>query len=1030
MKLEKLKAERENILKAELAAWLHDVGKLSTEFVTEHSVGKISGEKWHHELVLRRVLRKIKEAIGKDWQRITKSEVRQWMENEFSLAIPDEKRGRPFPNHNRSDFPSKLSTYLKRSPATGDDKTREQLIEIARQIVSEKRISPDFFAEGFYNFCEHAGISIGNESIYIVDIIEQHGDPVEAKSKLVCLFKPPGCDGIDSAMDKGRAESPQGEEIFIATAFGFEEFRLRHLNCLRKALSAKFDLSHENYPVRRKYFLEILRRVFSKALGETRRAANDVTLWDHSYSVGALYKSLAAWIMLDRDQVPEVTEFMQNGQWMGRLWRLFSIRTNGLEYLLSTPSIPDIKARQDLLRDAWNKVQHLLEEEYPLGLEVYRDENGSVFVVPDLDIFGLTHSTNNHKSLREYMLEAFQSGTVKDDPCLAISGEIVPVFCLDKNPWDGQSKLPPVGEHLKDTPISQSDPKWLTQQWCNLPKLRERCTVCGLRPQGPSQKAIERKVCDVCEKRREDRAKEWAANIGRAFISTIWIDEVADKNGRIALIVGKFDLQHWLDGTLVQTLAVRDPKKVSKTEEIAKNPSFARLRRIWETTKRFWEKVKNKILPHIISQRDKRIFIKGQLSRKLGPYHAYEIEIRGQRVAVLWDEDREGLWIIENPEYFKERFGIELKDELKNIRSLDIYEPSEYGKKRKSDIAMSNVEIEMPSESGYTPFIPILSEPQVFMAIVPANKAFEVVKAIKEKYEREMGKVRNRLPLHIGVVYAYRKMPLRAIMDAGRRMLKQKEGNIIWQVSDLSQKCIERGDDLPRRFKDDKNGQFKKWLEISIKTNNRTLTWHVPALMGNGETEDCWYPYVFLIQNDEPKNKTRYFNKGANPWNSDHSWLVHAGELEPGDKIYFTPATFDFEFLDSNARRFEIAYDEDGRRKDCLTKPYLLDEIPVLEKIWNFTISRLSSNQIFVIRDMIEAKRENWFEKPEESLYDEGFKEFCTDLFVNAEWQRRKPDKSELEWLTDMAVCGYFTDAIYLFHHVMKDRVEDHTETQ
>jgi len=35
-----------------------------------------------------------------------------------------------------------------------------------------------------------------------------------------------------------------------------------------------------------------------------------------------------------------------------------------------------------------------------------------------------------------------------------------------------------------------------------------------------------------------------------------------------------------------------------------------------------------------------------------------------------------------------------------------------------------------------------------------------------------MGKVRNRLPLHLGVVYAHRRTPLRAVLGAGKRMLR------------------------------------------------------------------------------------------------------------------------------------------------------------------------------------------------------------------------------------------------------------------
>ena len=60
------------------------------------------------------------------------------------------------------------------------------------------------------------------------------------------------------------------------------------------------------------------------------------------------------------------------------------------------------------------------------------------------------------------------------------------------------------------------------------------------------------------------------------------------------------------------------------------------------------------------------------------------------------------------------------------------------------------------------------------MALVPADKALDVAQAIKTKYETEMGKVRNRLPLTLGLVFAQARTPLAAVLDAGRRMLKRK----------------------------------------------------------------------------------------------------------------------------------------------------------------------------------------------------------------------------------------------------------------
>ncbi len=746
--------------------------------------------------------------------------------------------------------------------------------------------------------------------------------------------------------------------------------------------------------------------------------------------------------------------------------------------MLSAPSIPDLKTRQELLQDAWNRVQHLLEEEYPLALEVYRDENGPVFVVPDINnLLELTDSDRNGKTLREFILERFRQGTVQNDPHLALEGEAIPEFA-DEKPWDGQSILPPIGDHLGKEPILQVDPHWVAVRWRNLTKLQERCTVCGLRPQGPSPKAKRRGRCDVCEKRRTGRAERWAS---QELHTTIWLDEVADRHGRVALLVGSFDLNPWLDGTLVRSLAVRNPEKVpdrTQTEKITKNPSFARLRRIWETTRKFWEEAL-KDTEQGLGKRS-RILLKGTLQKgSLGPYHAYELEIQDRKVAVLWvpedaeDEEgnalehRGGFWVIENLDYLDNVYGRSFRKIVHELagQTLKVYEPTEYGRpgREQATFTIAREDGVQDAATRYTPLIPILAEPRTFMALVPADKAFEVVKAIKTKYEREMGRVRNRLPLHLGIVFADSHQPLRTILDAGRRMLKRPSPVLIGKVQNVKRfgqpnhpnetkgwralRLLRRADLLKHQ-----QNQFRVLIGVRIEDvgdeqTHRDFIWYVPAVMGNGQTEDHWYPYVFWVQDKEgntnPVNATekrgRYY-QAPNPFNPNEEgnpqlgWLVHAGELQRGDRIYFTPATFDFIFLDHSGKRFEIAYDDKGLRLGASNRPYLLDKLEDLEACWSLLTNgkrhaqdqgkpawRLSSRQIHQIRDAIEQKREEWFSNFKGSQDDDTFKRFCRDLLANAEW-KVKPSNDELDRLAQWAVNGVLTDAIELFLHIMKQR--------
>ena len=61
-----------------------------------------------------------------------------------------------------------------------------------------------------------------------------------------------------------------------------------------------------------------------------------------------------------------------------------------------------------------------------------------------------------------------------------------------------------------------------------------------------------------------------------------------------------------------------------------------------------------------------------------------------------------------------------------------------------------------------------------------------------------MNKVQNRFPLHLGVVYAERRTPIRTLLEAGMKMLNINTEMESWKVSkiekDLSKPAFEERD--------------------------------------------------------------------------------------------------------------------------------------------------------------------------------------------------------------------------------------------
>ena len=880
-------------------------------------------------------------------------------------------------------------------------------------------------------------LTICENNISFKELGEQGRQPSKAEKSSDFLIRLLGKSHDIGHIEKELEENENRELAtdWLSTSFGYENKQPEgFLEKLLKNIKPSLESFLENSNYINKFLYE-LKKLFQTAWGDTRRPINEVTLWDWSSIVAALYKAeLARCLITGEQREPRQVA-----------WRLLSVSTDGLSYLLGANSIPDLLARKELLTDGWDRVQKLLEEIYPLGLEVYRDENGSIFVVPDIEnlTFAFVDDSNN-RNLHQLITENFAKGTVKNNSDLRIGGEIIPDI-YDEESWNGQlpDGLPPVGKHLKRVVQLSSDPAAIADTWSD--NIADICTVCGLRPQGPDKKAANRKVCNICEERRADRAKKWAT---KELQTTIWIDEVADKNGRIALITGNFHLTRWLSGDLVRSLAVRKPDDQNGhiADKIAKNPSFARLRRIWGTTRRFWQEVaptdeENNIQDSLVGERlkseDERLEVCGTLTSNasgdtLGLYHAYDLVLpKGVRLTVILEcqekcsqeENFIRFIVADNLEYIggENQLGQSVKDVLRKGESFEIEEASGYGTVRKKLGTITLIKDATPiSGSKYIPVIPILAEPRTFMALVPAEKAMEIVKEIKVKYEREMGKVRNRLPLHLGIVFSGRRTPLRAIMDAGRQMLKQRAEASVWKVISVNETTE------PKNLAINQNGQFARCFKVFLEKDARQITWYVPAMMGDGQTEDHWYPYVFLETDSRPTERNRYFSC-LNPWTGRTGWLVHAGELKSGDTIYFTPSTFDFEFLDTTARRFEIHYDENGRRTTRRTRPYYLEDLDRLERLWRYMKKHFSKKQRHQIIRTIESTRQMWFGQDMDgtSLNDDTFKQFVADTLAVAEWRNNiKWSTIEPEWREELILAGVrgeLADLFELHKEVLKE---------
>jgi hypothetical protein len=371
-------------------------------------------------------------------------------------------------------------------------------------------------------------------------------------------------------------------QVFRATPFGLEEqigtVSSQELTDALNALPLT-DIEHITTNQRSDWLAQ-MKALMSRGLADNRRPHNEVSLWDWGYTVATLTKAAAAYIF-------------KNG-WPTNLddlpYRTLRINLDVLERYTHSDKISDLLGVRQALNEASPRVQALLEETYAMGNCFYRDETGIYYLLPDI---------------------------LDDDELAVLRREIQARFAPDLRPrvhlgeratagqLDRQSPAHdpdalcrlvarPRAQALSEAPTQTDNNLYLFEaEWTEgRPANAETCMACGTRPVGyprhhsqaeverelapwaTQEKAERRNICRVCLDRRGRRAAQWAKN---DLQSTIWTDEVADDNGRLALFVGKLDLAGWLDERVLSTLQVKD--------QTTKIPSPARLYRIAETAR-------------------------------------------------------------------------------------------------------------------------------------------------------------------------------------------------------------------------------------------------------------------------------------------------------------------------------------------------------------------------------------------------------------------------------------------------------------
>jgi CRISPR-associated Csx11 family protein len=280
-----------------------------------------------------------------------------------------------------------------------------------------------------------------------------------------------------------------------------------------------------------------IRGAFLSTLAETRLPNNDVTLWDQSYVAAAIFKSAVAGALLNSGFPWGDRQIRQKTR-----WRLLTVAIGTEHYEARAVKIGDWTGIQAALERFFEEVRRLIEVDLAAGSLLYRDSSAAVFSFP-----GEREDENVPAPWLSGWKEWLQEQI--DEIAKQLDLETPPEVRLSQ---PTRSLVPMVGERaeaVKSTMVP------VHRAWSICWKIPEEsrghvCPVCGMRRNGdPTSKG---KPCAVCRARRHHRRDDWLS--GRLGYDTIWFEEAADSNGRLAVLTLSLDLEPWLDGKRVDSL--------------------------------------------------------------------------------------------------------------------------------------------------------------------------------------------------------------------------------------------------------------------------------------------------------------------------------------------------------------------------------------------------------------------------------------------------------------------------------------------
>ncbi|AIS53304.1 CRISPR-associated protein, Csx11 family [Thermoanaerobacter kivui] len=371
-------------------------------------------------------------------------------------------------------------------------------------------------------------------------------------------------ESLNSGIDKGSPKDdikvePQYSR-WLSNPFGSFKNRIIYLSEIEDSINNKIcDLKNSITNIlgsnnldweKFKSIREKFKNFFAGLLSDDRFPINDVSLWEQAYMATTMFKASLSEYILKNNNIQSLPKRMDVR------WRILGIQYDKLGLAEKGYKPQQILWYRDKAREIDDEVKKLLEYEYPIGNEIYRDETGVYFLVgeglgDDLnDDSNLARLKRDLKEIEEKILNIFKEKSFD---------EFYPAIFLTKASR-GLMNLCYLLENAKENFLKADWSKKeidICIEKSESGRAKGICQVCGQRLVFKSDRLDEDKnICDTCYKEKtQGRIDKWLEDTSK---ETIWMDELKDKNDGVALVTMKFELHDWLNGDMLNSLLVRE----------------------------------------------------------------------------------------------------------------------------------------------------------------------------------------------------------------------------------------------------------------------------------------------------------------------------------------------------------------------------------------------------------------------------------------------------------------------------------------